>query len=77
MTHALFDLLSELEAAKLHFTLSHHRSDAVLVSVTLVGERVEIDVFADGHMEVSRFRGTEDILGGRELISQLIAENRG
>jgi hypothetical protein len=29
------------------------RPDTVLVSLTMVGPRVEIDVFEDGHMEVS------------------------
>jgi hypothetical protein len=40
-----------------------------------VGERTEIDVFEDGHMEVSRFPGTEDVLGGAELVWQLIRTN--
>ena len=44
--------------------------------MTLVGERVEVDVFEDGHMEVSRFRGSEEIVGGAELVETLIDENR-
>jgi len=75
MSHPLFSLLSELEAAKIHFTLARHRPDTVLVTLTLVGERVEIDVFDDGHMEVSRFRGNEDVVGGSELVAALIKEN--
>jgi hypothetical protein len=47
-----------------------------MVSLTLVSERVEIDVFDDGHMEVSRFPGSEDIVGGAELVERLIDENR-
>ena len=47
----------------------------MLVTLTLVGERVEIDVFEDGHMEVSRFKGHEDIAGGADLVKQIIAEN--
>ncbi|MGH8444008.1 MAG: hypothetical protein ACREVL_02020 [Solimonas sp.] len=72
MSHPLFDLLSELERAGIHFTLGRHRPDTVLVMLTLVGERVEVDVFEDGHMEVSRFRGNEDIVGGIELVRQLV-----
>jgi hypothetical protein len=75
MGHPLFDLLAQLEAAHIHFALGRHRPDTVLVSLTLVGERVEIDVFDDGHMEVSRFRGNEDVLGGAELVRKLISEN--
>jgi len=76
MSHPLYGLLQRLEAAKIHFTLARCRDDSILVSLTLVGERVEIDVFDDGHMEVSRFRGSEDIVGGVELVQKLIDENR-
>lgn len=75
MSHPLYQLLEKLEAAKIHFTLSRHR-ESVLVTLTLVGERVEVDVFEDGHMEVSRFPGSEDIVGGAELVGRLIDENR-
>jgi hypothetical protein len=36
---------------------------------------VEVDVFEDGHMEVARFLGNEDIIEGEELVSQIIALN--
>jgi hypothetical protein len=77
MAHALYDLLRELESARIHFTLARHRPDTVLVSLAVVGERVEVDVFEDGHMEVSRFRGGEDIVGGDGLLATIIAKNRG
>lgn len=76
MSHPLYQLLRRLEDAKIHFTLARHREDAVLVTLTLVGERVEIDVFEDGHMEVSRFPGSEEIVGGAEVVERLIDENR-
>ena len=74
MSHSLFTLLSDLEAAKIHFTLGRHRPDTVLVTITLVGERVEVDVFDDGHMEVYRFIGNESVVGGAELVAALIKE---
>ena len=76
MSHPLYDLLLRLEDAKISFTLSRNRSDSLLVTLTLVGERVEIDVFEDGHMEVSRFKGSEDVVGGVELVEKLIAGSR-
>ena len=76
MSHPLCELLQKLEAAKIHFTLGRHRPDTVLVTLTLVGERVEVDVFDDGHMGVSRFPGSEGIVGGAELVEKLIDENR-
>ncbi|MBU9132528.1 hypothetical protein KTD17_05880 [Burkholderia multivorans] len=56
--------------------LANGRPDSILVSVTVVGQRVEIDVFDDGHMEVSRFEGNEDIEGGVELIDSIVASAR-
>ncbi|OXJ15497.1 hypothetical protein CFB39_28610 [Burkholderia sp. AU6039] len=55
------------------YALSRHRPDTILVSVTVVGQRIEIDVFDDGHMEVSRFVGNEDVEGGVELIDAILA----
>lgn len=75
MSHPLFDLLRELERASIHFTLSRNREDTVLVTLTLVGERVEVDVFDDGHMEVSRFPGTEKVVGDEELVRRIIRDS--
>ena len=77
MSHALFTLSSDLETANIHFTLGRHRPDTILVTWTRVGERVEVDVFSDGHMEVSRFRGNEDIVGDAQLVAALIREDLG
>jgi hypothetical protein len=74
--HPLFKLLSRLDEARYHYAISRHRPDTVLVTITFVGERVEVDVFDDGHMEVSRFPGSEDIVGGEDLILALIQENK-
>lgn len=74
MNHVLFALLADLEAAKIPFTLARHRSDTILVALTLVGERVEIDVFNDGHMEVSRFQGDEGIVGDEALVWTIIKQ---
>ena len=75
MIHPLYELLSRLEAARIHFTLARYRPDTVLVALTLVGERVEVDVFDDGHMEVSRFIGKEDVVGGSEVVDALLRGN--
>ena len=74
MTHPLYELLAELDAARIFHALSRHRSDSVLVSITFVGERVEVDVFDDGRMEVSRFQGNEDVVGEADLVRKIISE---
>jgi hypothetical protein len=76
MSHPLYTLLQKLEDAQIHFTLARNRNDSVLVSMTLVGERIEVDRVDDGHMEVSRFPGNEDVLGGEELVHDIIEKNR-
>lgn len=68
----LFALLRKLDAAKIHYTLGRYREETILVTMTLVGERVEVDVFDDGHMEVSRFKGSEAVLGGEQLVARII-----
>jgi hypothetical protein len=73
--HPLYLLLQRLERAKIHFTVGRYRSDTVLVTITVVGARIEVDVFEDGHMEVSQFAGQEDIVGGLALVERIIDEN--
>jgi hypothetical protein len=72
--HPLFDLLLALERAHISFVLQRNRPNTVLVTITLVGERLEVDVFDDGHMEVSRFKGDETIVGDCELVYSLIRQ---
>ncbi len=76
MTHPLFKLLRDLDEASISYTLGRHRDDTILITMTLVGERVEVHVFEDGHMEVSRFTGSEDIIGDEKLVRAIIEENR-
>ena len=75
MSHPLFRLLFALNTAPLYYTLARDRHDTVRVNITLVGERVEVDVFEDGHMEVSRFVGSEDVVGDATLVEKIIADN--
>ena len=77
MSHPLFKLLSDLDNASIDYTLARDRPDTVRVNLTVVGERVEVDVFEDGHMEVSRFLGSGDIVGDEALVERLITENQG
>ena len=68
----IYELLSLLDSRKIHYTLSRRRHDAISVDVTLVGERMEIDAFEDGHTEVSRSFGDEEIVGEVELFIQTL-----
>jgi hypothetical protein len=70
--NAVFDTIRLLEKAHIHFYVMRTRPDALTFMVTIVGERIEIDVFEDDHIEISRFRGDENIEGGRELLIEIV-----
>ena len=71
-TCAVFDTIRLLEKARIAFDIKRTRSDAVTMTATIVGERIEIDVFEDDHIEISRFRGDESVEGGMELLLQIV-----
>jgi hypothetical protein len=75
MTHPLYSLLRLLEEQKLWFRIDRHRDDTVMITVTVVGERLEIDVFDDGHIEYSRFRGDEGVERDTEQLLSLIRQH--
>jgi hypothetical protein len=72
MASAVFKTIRMLEEARLHFFIERTRPDAIRLSVTMVGERVEIDVFEDDHLEISRFLGDERVEGGMELLVKML-----
>lgn len=73
--HTIFDVLRVLEEAKISFRLARDRPDTIRVDATLIGLRLEIECFDDNHVEVSAFRGTEDIDGEFEHLLKILAEN--
>jgi hypothetical protein len=72
MSSAVFDTIRLLENAGLHFFIERTRPDSIRLSVTTVGERFEIDIFEDNHLEISRFRGDESVVGGKEVLLKLL-----
>ena len=61
MTSPLFNILRRLDEAKIHYFLERHRPNTIDITATVVGQRIEISVFEDDHVEISRFVGREDI----------------
>jgi hypothetical protein len=66
--HTIFDVLNTLEKAKISFWLARDRPDTIRVDATLYGLRLGIECFDDDHVEVSTFRGTEDIDGEYDYL---------
>jgi hypothetical protein len=73
-SHPLFELLQTLEKARHHFELARYRDDSVMVTVTLVGLRLEIDVFEDGHLEYSLFSGDESVNSDLDQLKAILED---
>ena len=75
MTSSLFKVFAMLETHSVHYTIERTRPDTVRVNATLVGERLEIEVFEDDHVEISRFRGNEDVEGDLSLLAMILRDD--
>jgi hypothetical protein len=65
--------LKQLDQANLHYTLASYREDAIMVLVTVPGERWEIEFLGDGSVEVERFRSHGEICG-EEVLQELFTK---
>lgn len=67
----LTTFLKHLDEANIHHTLASPRDDAIMVCVTVPGERWEIEFLGDGSVEVERFISTGDVCG-EEVLHELL-----
>jgi hypothetical protein len=72
MASAMFRILRELERHKIHYFIEKTRPDSIRITATLAGERIEIEVFEDDHVEISRFFGDESIEGEEETLFTIL-----
>ena len=72
MTNRIFHLARLLEDAKIYFTVSRHRRESFMITATLIGKRIEIDVFEDDHIEFSVFEGDEEVISDEAELFDLI-----
>jgi hypothetical protein len=78
MSSAVFQVMNALDDAKVCFMIARLRRGAITFFATFVGERWEIEVFEDDHIEISRFVGDEGIEeGGMELLLERIKTELG
>jgi len=63
----LYDLLDRLRRAKIHHRIRDDREDAVSIDVVVPGERWEIDLLADGTVDIEVFRSDGAIQGEAKL----------
>jgi hypothetical protein len=69
----LTTFLKRLERAHIHYTLASHREDAIIVLVTVPGERWEIEFLGDGSVEGERFLSNGGICG-EEAVHELLSK---
>ena len=69
----LIGFLIFLKQKNVFFALAHYGADSITVTMTLYGERIEIDFF-DDHIEYSRFRGDESVLSDQAVLFGLIED---
>lgn len=65
--------LARLEAAKIWYRLEHVR-DSLMVSITVPGERWEVEFLEDGHVEVERFVSSGSI-EDEQALDRLVAQH--
>jgi hypothetical protein len=56
----LLQFLKYLNANRIAYDLDHQRDDSIMVTLVLVGKRIEVDFFED-HIEYSVFSGDESV----------------
>lgn len=68
----LLQFLNRLEQEKIHYTLSHHRENAIMITVSVPGQRWEIEFIEDGSVEVEQFISDGEIYDGNRLDDLLV-----
>ncbi|MGK7942828.1 MAG: hypothetical protein AB4062_22255 [Crocosphaera sp.] len=59
--------LNQLQQQKIDYKIDHHRDEAVMITVSLVGERWEIEFLDNGDIEVEKFISNGEIKGEQVL----------
>lgn len=65
-TH-LLSFLNDLRKGKIYYRLSQHRDDAIMVEVSVPGERWEVEFLKDGTVEAEVFRSDGNIRDASSL----------
>ncbi len=62
--------LNQLEQQKINYQISHHRDEAVMITVSIAGQRWEIEFLENGDIEVEKFISNGEI-EGEEALKEL------
>ncbi len=75
-TPTIHEFIRNLDATRTHYTVTSVREGAVMVQVTLPGERWEVEFFDDREPEVEVFR-SDGTVSGPERLSELSDKTTG
>jgi hypothetical protein len=64
----LMRLVTSLESKNVSYSIMTVRPDALMVTAVVPGERWEIEVFGDGHLEIEVFRSAGQIFDEDHLL---------
>jgi len=70
----LLDFLNRLDMAKISYRLSHFREETLAVELAVPGERWEIEFYANGSIEIERFRSSSKVSGDESVLDELFAK---
>ncbi|WP_294291951.1 hypothetical protein [uncultured Sphingomonas sp.] len=68
-TPTVHQFIRELDASNTHYSVTSVREGAIMLIVTLPGERWEVEFFDDREPEVEVFRSDGTIFGPELLVS--------
>jgi hypothetical protein len=72
-TRGLLSFLKRLRVAHIHYTLSDPTDGAIMVEVSVPGERWEIEFHQDGQVGVEVFASSKGVQGA-ELLEELFSQ---
>jgi len=70
----MIKFLNMLDEKGVRYAMDYKRDGAVLIRATLVGVRLEVEIFED-RFEFSAFTGDESISSDVDVLHRLISEN--
>ena len=70
----LLEFLQELEQRKISYSLEHNRYNAVMVLISVPGERWEVEFLDDGSVEVERYKSDGKIYG-EDVLNELFSKH--
>ncbi|WPO77982.1 hypothetical protein [Flavobacterium sp. KACC 22761] len=74
--HPIYHILEELDKAEIFYQLQRTRENSIMICASVIGSRIEIEVFNDGSIESSIFTGDESIISGSDFVKKIVESSR-